>query len=89
MAMPIKIGRYSAKKLSCEAPMPSHASIPAITGSPQHETTPKNASREDNTPTDVVPITLFLLILFIFNLYIRSYLYEHYFQKYSHLFQWP
>ena len=73
MATPIKNGLYSAKKLSCDAPIPSQASTPANVGSTQHDTTPKNASREDSMPTDVVPITDFLLIISIFQfVFIRT-----------------
>ncbi|HBL35092.1 MAG TPA: hypothetical protein DDZ96_14970 [Porphyromonadaceae bacterium] len=64
MANPINHSRYSAKKLSCDAPMPNVARIPAKIGNPQQLTTPSNARNDDSTPAIVVQIVFDLLILF-------------------------
>lgn len=72
IAIPMNIGRYSVKKLSCDAPILNHVNTPTMMGSPQKITTHKNASREDNIPTDVVTIILFFIIIRTF--IIRQYL---------------
>ncbi|NDV67055.1 hypothetical protein D0T60_17715 [Bacteroides sp. 224] len=79
MANPINHHRYSAKKLSCEAPMPNAARIPANIGSPQQPTNPSIARIEDNTPIIVVQIVFDLLIVFcIILLFISLILYRKY-----------
>ncbi|BCA49428.1 hypothetical protein BatF92_13700 [Bacteroides thetaiotaomicron] len=66
MAKPINQPLYSAKKLSCDAPIPNVANIPANIGSPQQLITPNKASNGDITLAiidQIVPDLPILILL--------------------------
>lgn len=65
MAKPINQPLYSAKKLSCDAPIPNVANIPANIGSPQQLITPNKASNGDITLA-IISTKLFLTCPFLF-----------------------
>ena len=65
MAKAINHPLYSAKKLSCDAPIPAVANIPAMIGIPQQLTTPKKAKTDATTPVIPDQIVFFLSIVFI------------------------
>jgi len=66
MAKAINHPLYSAKKLSCDAPIPTVANIPAMIGIPQQLTTPKKAKTDATTPVMPDQIVFFLVHSFYY-----------------------
>ncbi|RJV05964.1 hypothetical protein DWZ03_15005 [Bacteroides sp. AF29-11] len=71
MAKAINNPLYSAKKLSCEAPMPNAANTPARIGIPQQLTIPKNANTEDKIPaiTDQIVFLSLIFSVIVYRIY--------------------